>query len=133
MPLCGLEGCLEALAWRCVTQRHTVEIPPGPRRDTEVAKALGWTPAAAPSVASWVVAKGMVLTHWSPSTDEAACERLIEELANRGWSIRDVPGAVPSVECIGRSSELVRRICCEGSTRCDAVSAAALLALRHGS
>lgn len=128
--------------------------PPGPERDAEIARALGWTPRRCPpdaGVGFFVVVgleTGEERDHWkapdgtlakSPppySTDPAACERLERELLARGFGIKTAaaqPRAEeqPVYEVVIANPTVRRRAF--GRSRPDAVSAAALLALRSAS
>jgi len=130
MPPCGRVGCEEAVVWTGVVEHRTAPIPAGAGRDAAIAEALGWGRAGDPlGCSSWNVRAGLFFTNWAPSADLAACDRLVQELANRGWFVRDVPGPVTAVECIRATTEGPQPIACQGTTRLDAVTAAALLAL----
>lgn len=109
--------------------------PPGAERDAEIMAALGYTYASrkATDPDPWI-RDGVRFGGRSVSTDPAAADRLVEEMVRRGWrttmfadqdGIRAAVGHYPGCRCL---HPLVT-----GETRCDAVSAAALLALRSAS
>lgn len=120
--------------------------PPGPERDAEIMKGLGWQPT--------VIGRGHFLhgvediTHWKRpdgsqtgivppySTDSACADRLAEEMVRRGYQLvhrsdRQGHGARFMVDDPTASDGLAFYEG-RGATRPDAVSAAALLALRGG-
>lgn len=117
--------------------------PPGRARDEAIAAALGWTRIGDCYMEAIGTYRGGVqpgdtrhpasLLTSIPfySTDPAACDRLVEEMVRRGW--RTTTFADPGGHRAGishypgcRCAHPVMR----GTTRTDAVSAAALLALR---
>lgn len=119
--------------------------PPGPERDAEIMKGLGWQPT--------IIGRGYFLhgvediTHWKRpdgsqtsivppySTDPAAADRLVEEMVRRGWWHRyEIGGATrPGEAWFSREPVFDGGdpdAQATGGSRADAVSAAALLALR---
>lgn len=112
--------------------------PPGPERDAEILLLLGETsrPGERPSLTLERSADGEVRVVDLPafSTDPAACDRLVEEMVRRGWIIGE--NATGDQGEVVRFAEMHRgevggRSCgCRASTRGEAVSGAALLALR---
>lgn len=109
--------------------------PPGPERDAEIARLLGWRHDER---------KGWIAPGWESgdveapaySTDPAACDRLEAELAARGFDVETSrnadDGSTHGVDArlLDRDGEAYRA---SAATRPDAVSAAALLALRSAS
>ena len=107
--------------------------PPGPERDAEIARLLGW--------------KHDERGRWIPpgwesdfplpaySTHPTACDRLEADLAARGFDVdtsrKAEDGSTHGVDVrlLDRAGESYRA---SAATRPDAVSAAALLALRGG-
>lgn len=117
--------------------------PPGPERDTEIVLALGgaWVTLPDPIDGGTIrrirLPDDSMLGELPPySTDPAACDRLERELADRGfqvltnrWASTSIyPGQVDASVTPGHNSD--RASVHTGTTRPDAVSAAALLALR---
>ena len=115
--------------------------PPGPDRDAEIVLALGGAWATLPdpidggTIQRIRLPDGSILGDLPPySTDHAACDRLVEEMLDRGWIL--------SAEAAGHIPRNQRHQCTftdmtntgygSAATRPDAVSAAALLALRGG-
>lgn len=109
--------------------------PPGPERDAEIAKLLGWTAVdGADRDAGWRSPDGE-LHAWPPrySTDPSACERLIADLAARNWVVVDIDAPLPTVHCVRGGDEAPVEVHPKtAATRPAAVSAAALSALRGG-
>lgn len=109
--------------------------PPGPERDAEIAKLLGWQHDAR---GRWIPPgwkSDLPLPGYS--TDPAACDRLEVELANlRGFDVdtsrKAEDGSTHGVDVrlLDRAGEAYRA---SAATRPAAVSAAALLALRSAS
>lgn len=115
--------------------------PPGPDRDAELAEALGWEPCScAPGSTRYDGDTGRCrrcgcLAAPPYSTDPAACDRLVEEMVWRGLSVfHDASPAGHMVDVYrGFASSQCLAEDVSGRGRCDAVSAAALLALRSAS
>lgn len=109
-----------------------VEIPPvGPKRDAAIAEALGWKRLDEREACSTrEIQPHNFLTNWMPSTDLDSCDRLVRELARLGWVVVDLDTTRPTVHCFHGEAP-IRTSQREGSTRQDAVIAAALLALSH--
>jgi hypothetical protein len=107
--------------------------PPGAERDAEIAAALGWRQDSATGVlgpCSTLTAPADIDFDWSPSTAPAACDRLIDEMVRRGWML-----CLQTMRPGGYYCRIDQRGGAlsahgEGPKIADAVSAAALLALR---
>lgn len=126
--------------------------PPGPERDAEIMKGLGWQPT--------IIGRGYFLhgvediTHWKRpdgsqtgivppySTDPAAADRLVEEMVRRGFAldhtVTPYAAGVASMAIIHRARFTERGQAAfspwseSGIDRVDAISRAALVALRGG-
>lgn len=115
--------------------------PPGPDRDAEIVLALGGAWATLPdpidggTIQRIRLPDGSILGDLPPySTDHAACDRLVEEMVRRGYQLvhradRRGHGARFMVDDVTASDGMAFYEG-RGATRPDAVSAAALLALR---
>ncbi len=123
--------------------------PPGAERDAEIARALGWTTRRCPPDAGIqffmvVDVDGREVDHWQApdrslrklppaySTDPAACDRLVEEMVRRGWMLCLQTMRPGGYYCRIDQRDGVMSSHAEGPKIADAVSAAALLALRGG-
>lgn len=112
--------------------------PPGPERDAEIARLLGWRESA--DSPSGFVSNDGTVTIWPNgfSTDPAAADRLVEELVRRDYLFRHQLPCTDSGHACHDGAHFVRLdgadgrgpIVAHGATRPDAASAAALLALR---
>lgn len=106
--------------------------PPGPERDAEIARLLGHY-LTREDGSSFDVSD-LAPPEWS--TDPAACDRLEREMFARGWRLQ----AEADHRCheatflvvSGFSQPCVTYYALSADSRPDAVSAAALLALRGG-
>lgn len=117
--------------------------PPGPGRDEAIAIALGGVMVDLPdpiddgTIRRMRLPGGALATELPPySTDPAAADRLVEEMVRRGWwvTVESQPNGkiFASVHRGYDYDVMIDAQTANGTTRPDAVSAAALLALRGG-
>lgn len=122
----------------------TTDIPPpGPERDAEIARAARrddhaeipvFTAQIGPEIPSrWV---RVLAVPQRTSTDPSACDRLVEEMVRRGFELvhrADSHGhGARFMIADAASDDGLAYYDGRGATRMEAVSAAALLALRGG-
>lgn len=115
--------------------------PPGAERDAEIARLLGWeVEPPDSSFAGGVKIPGATIYHY-PSTDSYSCDVFVVELTRLGWQVQFIADAdscaaflLDAERASGPQpvalSESDRKRVGIGRNRPDAISAAALLALR---